>query len=188
MYSDDGQRLVVLTNRGLETIRTDGRQRTLRNLRRDWQPVVDRRGLQIIHAGRLWDGVSDEYLTDMDIYIVNGRITEVRPHGPHPMDIRIFDASEQTVMPGLIDHHVHFEPHKGEWIGRGLLAFGITTAVEPGGLPYESRELYESWQSGRRAGPRLVYAGPQLDGARRTFYFGAHINSEQRLNVGTRTG
>jgi hypothetical protein len=39
----------------------------------------------------------------------------------------------------------------------------------------------ESWLSGKRIGPRLVFAGPQLDGARRTFYFAAHINSEERL-------
>jgi Tol biopolymer transport system component len=179
-FSSDGQQLVVLTNRGLEVIDLNTKKRSVRNPAHTWQPAKGD-GRQLIHAGRLWDGVRDDYLTEVDIIIDGTRIVSVQPHTTHPQNIPVIDASDRTVLPGLIDHHVHFEPHKGEWLGRGLLAFGVTTVVEPGGLPYESREHFESWRSGRRAGPRLVFAGPQLDGARRTFHFGAHINNEQRL-------
>jgi imidazolonepropionase-like amidohydrolase len=85
------------------------------------------------------------------------------------------------VLPGLIDHHMHFQPHEGEWVGRAWLSFGVTTVVEPGGLPYQSREIMEAWASDKRPGPRLVFAGPQLDGMRRHFDFAAHINSDKRL-------
>ncbi|MHA1159183.1 MAG: amidohydrolase, partial [Alphaproteobacteria bacterium] len=111
------------------------------------------------------------------------RIVAVEPHRERGGDrqIAFIDASDKTVVPGLVDHHVHFEPHKGEWVGRAWLGFGVTTVVEPGGLPYESREIMEAWSSGRRAGPRLVFAGPQLDGSRRHFHFATHINSDRRL-------
>lgn len=179
-FSRDGRRIALLTKRGLEVIDIDSGQRTDRNPTLTWQPARSS-GRQLIHAGRLWDGNGDDYRHDIDIVIDNAHIISIKPHDTHPDDIPVIDAGAHTVLPGLIDHHVHFEPHKGEWIGRALLAFGITTVVEPGGLPYESREHMESWLSGRRPGPRLVFAGPQLDGARRTFYFASHINNEQRL-------
>ncbi|MAF83415.1 MAG: LpqB family beta-propeller domain-containing protein [Gammaproteobacteria bacterium] len=179
-FSHDGRRIAVLTSHGLETIDIDTGTRNTRNPMLSWQPA-EGTGRQLIHAGRLWDGSSNDYRYDIDIVIDAARIISIRPHATHPNDIPVIDASERTLLPGLIDHHVHFEAHKGEWIGRSLLAYGITTAVEPGGLPYESREHLESWLSGRRPGPRLVFAGPQLDGARRTFYFASHINNEQRL-------
>jgi hypothetical protein len=179
-WSADGAELLVLGARGLELVAIAGAKRTPRNPTKTWRPAGGN-GRQLIHAGRLWDGEKDTYISEVDIVIDGTRITEVRPHAAHPAGIAVIDAAGHTVLPGLIDHHVHFEPHKGEWVGRSLLAFGVTTAVEPGGLPYESREHLESWLSGRRLGPRLVFAGPQLDGARRTFYFASHINSEERL-------
>jgi Tol biopolymer transport system component len=182
-FSRDGRRIAVLTTNGLEVIDLDTGARLERNPALTWQPAAGS-GQQLIHAGRLWDGTGDDYRRDVDVLIEDGRIKSIQPHTPHTSrwgDIPVIDAGARTVLPGLIDHHVHFEPHKGEWVGRSLLAFGITTVVEPGGLPYESREHMESWLSGRRAGPRLVFAGPQLDGARRTFHFASHINNEQRL-------
>jgi Tol biopolymer transport system component len=179
-WSHDGKRLTTLTSRGLETITLGNETRTLHEPQQTWRPAGGR-GSLLVHAGRMWNGIKEGYDNDVDIFITDDRIAAIVPHAEHPANMRVIDAGTQTVLPGLIDHHVHFEPHKGEWLGRSLLAFGVTTVVEPGGLPYESREHMESWLSGRRLGPRLVFAGPQLDGARRTFYFASHITSEQRL-------
>jgi Tol biopolymer transport system component/cytosine/adenosine deaminase-related metal-dependent hydrolase len=178
-WSENSKILLALTNQGLETIDVATGKRALRKLDATWQPAQgeDR---WILHAGKLWDGLRDDYLDNVDILIEGSKIIAVSPHADH-RNTRVVDASSQTVLPGLIDHHMHFEGHKGEWIGRALLAFGVTTVVEPGGLPYESREHMESWLSGRRYGPRLIFAGPQLDGYRRTFNFGAHIESPERL-------
>ena len=179
-WSDDGTELLVLGPNGLTRVAAPSGAVATQRLDRRWQPAAAA-GQQLIHAGRLWDGDANTYQSDVDIVIDGARIVAIRPHAPHPANLPIIDATGQTVLPGLIDHHVHFEPHRGEWVGRALLAYGVTTVVEPGGLPYESRENFESWQSGRRIGPRLVYAGPQLDGARRTFHFASHITSEERL-------
>ncbi len=179
-WSSDSQRLTFLSNRGLETIELDTGRRRSSNPVLSWTPAVDP-GARVVHAGRLFDGVADAYIDNVDIVIDGARIVAVEPHRERAADFDVIDASDKVVLPGLVDHHVHFEPHKGEWIGRTLLGFGVTTVVEPGGLPYESREIMEAWSSGRRAGPRLVFAGPQLDGSRRHFHFGAHINSDRRL-------
>ncbi|MEC9376415.1 MAG: amidohydrolase family protein [Pseudomonadota bacterium] len=178
-WSKDAKKILVLTSQGLELVDSSNGKRKLRPINLKWKPLTDGKQ-KIIHAGKLWDGISNEYRENIDILIQDNRIISVHQHRDHANKV-VIDASNKTVLPGLIDHHIHFEPHNGEWIGRALLAFGITTAVEPGGLPYESREIMESWLSGRRIGPRLVFAGPQLDGARRTFNFASHINSKNRL-------
>ena len=86
------------------------------------------------------------------------------------------------MLPGLIDQHGHHQAGDGEWVGRSWLAFGVTSVVEPGGMPYLSRALAETWSLGLRPGPRLFFAGPQLDGARKYFPFAAHIASDERLD------
>jgi len=179
-FSTDSQRLLVLTNDGLESIDLRTGTRTQRNPERQWTPAAPA-GRQLVHAGRLFDGNGQSYQRNVDILIDGARIVSVTEHREHPNDVTIIDAGGQSIVPGLIDHHAHFQPHQGEWVGRAWLAFGVTTVVEPGGLPYESREHFESWATGRQLGPRLVFAGPQLDGNRRTFPFASHINSEQRL-------
>ena len=45
----------------------------------------------------------------------------------------VVDASNLTVMPGLIEFHSHLQPDFGEAQGRAWLAFGITTVRSPGG-------------------------------------------------------
>ena len=176
----DNQHISILTSNGLETVNISTGERANRQPDIRWEPASGK-NKKIIHARRLFTGMEDEYQRDVDITIDDAKIASVKEHSPHPPNIQVIDAGNQTVLPGLIDHHTHYEPHKGEWVGRALLAFGVTTVVEPGGLPYESREHLEAWASGKRLGPRLIFAGPQLDGARRTFYFASHINSERRL-------
>ena len=93
-----------------------------------------------------------------------------------------------TVLPGLIDNHAHHQAHDGAWVGRAWLAFGVTSVVEPGGLPWESREIHEAWASGRRPGPRLFYAGPQLDGRQRFFPVREPHHHGPAARPGTRPG
>lgn len=139
-------------------------------------------GPLLVHAGRLWDGTGEGWRRDVDVLVEDGRIRSVRAHAPHPAGLRVIDAAGEAVLPGLIENHAHHQAHDGEWVGRAWLAFGVTTVVEPGGLPLESRELAESWDSGARPGPRLLFAGPQLDGARRYFPFAAHVTTARRLD------
>ena len=124
----------------------------------DWMPATGT-GAVLIRAGRVFDGSG--YLRDVDVLVQGNRIVAVGPQLPVPPDARVIDARDATVMPGLIDNHAHHQAHDGAWVGRAWLAFGVTSVLEPGGLPFESRELYEAWDSGRRPGPRLFFAGPR---------------------------
>jgi len=179
-WTADSTAITFLGNTGLSRVGVDSGRIVPLGTNLEWQ--APKTNSLLIHAGRLFDGLSPKYREDVDIIITNDRISRVRRHRRHSPDTEVIDASNRTVLPGLIDHHVHFQAHDGEWVGRAWLAFGVTSIVEPGGLPYESKEHQEAWASGARTGPRLFFAGPQLDGARRYFPFAVHINNAARLD------
>lgn len=138
---------------------------------------------KIVHAGRLFDGVSGNYQTDMDIVIDGNRITAIRPHSSHDASIKIVDASGQTVIPGLFDMHVHQHAGLGERLGRIWLSFGVTSVREPGANPYDALERKESWASGARPGPRQFFAGGQLDGPLTYFAFSHPTSGMDEINL-----
>lgn len=179
-WSNDSTQITYLSARGLARLNLGTNKTETLPVALRWRNESPE-GKTIVHAGRLYTGMSPNYRSNVDIEIEGGRIVAVKRHRRHPENVRVIDATDQTVLPGLIDHHGHFQPHEGEWVGRAWLAHGVTTVVEPGGMPWQSRALMETWGSGKRAGPRLVFAGPQLDGYRRSFHFGSHINSDRRL-------
>lgn len=142
-------------------------------------------GRTVIHAGRMWDGLSSEAVDDVDIVIERGRIVSIGPHreraeeGSDMQDSsgeaghRYIDASAQTVMPGLIDMHTHRE--MGNQLGarepRLFLAYGVTCTRGLSDNPYLGLENRESVDAGKRVGPRSFGTGDALDGTR-TFWDG----------------
>lgn len=134
-----------------------------------WQTPVQDDEL-VIQAGRVFDGVGTEYRHHMDIHIRGQRIVAVVPRGSRPYPEQVVDATNHTIVPGLIDMHAHQSAVWGEKLGRLWLAFGVTSVREPGADPYDALERRESWDSGRRLGPRLFFAGELLDGQR--VYYG----------------
>jgi Tol biopolymer transport system component/imidazolonepropionase-like amidohydrolase len=136
-----------------------------------WQPRAPT-GRTVVHAGRLFDGRLDNLQTDVDIVIEANRIRRVVPHRAALHDGDVIDASERTVMPGLIEMHTHLNPGFGEKLGRIFLAYGITTVRIPAGSPYEAIESREAFAAGVRLGPRIYTTGYIFDGSR-IFYNGS---------------
>src|ERR1043165_9554451 len=61
----------------------------------------------VIHAGRLIDGVSKSPRQNVSILIHDERITGVQSGFVSPKGAQVIDLSKATVLPGLIDCHVH---------------------------------------------------------------------------------
>jgi dipeptidyl aminopeptidase/acylaminoacyl peptidase len=117
------------------------------------QPPAD----YVVEVGRLFDGVSGSYRRHVDLHVRAGRIAAVVPRGTLPSNGgTIIDARERTVIPGLIDVHVHQPALAGERLGRAWLAHGVTTIREIADRPAEALERAETWASGRALGPRLL--------------------------------
>jgi len=61
----------------------------------------------VVRAGRLFDPRSGTLLTNQTILIRGDRIAEVGPNVQAPAGARTIDLSRMTVLPGLIDTHLH---------------------------------------------------------------------------------
>jgi len=66
-------------------------------------------GAAAIRAGRMFDSNTGRMLTNQVILLDGERITEVGPAArvKIPSGVKVIDLSHATVLPGLIDAHVH---------------------------------------------------------------------------------
>jgi imidazolonepropionase-like amidohydrolase len=117
------------------------------------------------------DATGAPMLPDMTVVIRDKRIVDlgksrdVRP----PRDAAIVEARGQYVIPGLWDMHVHTV--FGDWLPRNekvtlplFVANGVTGVRDMG----SDLEVVKRWraeiEAGRLLGPRMIIAGPMLDG------------------------
>lgn len=141
-----------------------------------WRQAVPE-GSTLIRAGALWDGLSPTLRYDVDILVKKNRIAWVRPHqaGSESQAERFIDASGLTVMPGLIETHIHpLTLYQGGQVGQWLplmLSYGLTTGQSVGGPLHQSIELRESLESGNLIGPRLFVSPPLWEGNRLFYHF-----------------
>src|SRR4029077_5508132 len=96
-----------------------------------WIPSSAPEGTKTIHAGRFWSGRTDAIQNNVDIVVSGNRIRSVEPHRDALHTGIVVDASNETVIPGLIEIHTHLSKDYGEALGRIFLAWGITTVRNP---------------------------------------------------------
>ena len=134
--------------------------------RGEGEPVV------LINA-RIFDGESRALTDGQNVYLNAGRIAAVSDRPPTPDDGEIIDCGGRTLMPGMIDAHIHaiaFSPNvyqvtdapmslRSVWATRMLgrmLDRGFTTVRDTGGADYG---LAIALEQGWCTGPRLYYCG-----------------------------
>lgn len=125
---------------------------------------------------QIFDGESPALISGRNVFIVGDRITEVSDRPPNPDDGEVIDCAGRTLMPGLIDAHVHahalsvnvYEIDRAPstlrtaWAGRmlgNMLDRGFTTVRDTGGADYG---LYLALERGYIRGPRLYYCGQAI--------------------------
>lgn len=67
----------------------------------------------VLHAARLLDIESGKILAPAEILVQGERIAEVGTHVTHPAGAEVIDLGDRTLLPGLIDAHVHLFLHPG---------------------------------------------------------------------------
>jgi Amidohydrolase family len=102
--------------------------------------------------------------SDMTVLILGNRISAVGSNTSVRLQKRIcvIDGRGKFLIPGLWDMHVHVAGHDRAL--RLLLASGITGARDMGGEFTKLADSRRRIVSGRVAGPRLLFAGPMLNG------------------------
>jgi imidazolonepropionase-like amidohydrolase len=136
-----------------------------------------------VRAGRMFDPKSGTNLTNQVILIQGDRIADVgaADRVRIPPGVKIVDLSRATVLPGLIDRHVHLIqdqfPNDSRAVLSGLnyalkdLNAGFTTLQDMGSpYTYATVELRDAINKGLTPGPRLQVAGPQLNPRAAAYY------------------
>ncbi len=67
----------------------------------------------VLHAARVLNVEQGTVLAPGEVSIRDGRIVQVGSAVPHPADAQLIDLGNTTLMPGLIDAHVHLFLHPG---------------------------------------------------------------------------
>src|SRR6202035_4554082 len=129
-----------------------------------------------IRAGKMFDPKSGTNLTNQGVLITGDKITDVGPADrvKIPAGAKVIDLSQATVLPGLIDGHVHLTDSQGNLQHQMLIAVntstrslnaGYTTLVDMGshGGGFADVELKKAIESGLVQGPRLITAGPIIN-------------------------
>ncbi|WP_236209036.1 metal-dependent hydrolase family protein, partial [Pseudomonas tohonis] len=129
--------------------------------------------LVALKAARLIDVTSGKVVKDPVVLIEGEKIKAVGPDVVIPSDARVVDLGASTLLPGLIDSHVHlggFGPRFGT--ARGALAgakqalvtlkAGFTTLRNMGGRAFTGIALRDAINEGDIPGPRIYDAGTLL--------------------------
>src|SRR5438552_6628862 len=138
---------------------------------RAWSQTPQGPRVVAVRAGRMFDPKSGINVPNQVVLIRGDRITDVGPVArvQIPAGARVIDLSQATVLPGLIDGHVHLTDAVGTreealHSATESLKAGFTTQVVQGahGGKYTDAELRKEIDSGKTQGPRLMPAGPIL--------------------------
>ena len=135
----------------------------------------------LIHAGKLIDGKSNKAQTKMTIVINDNLITDVMKGYKKPKDDEtLLDLKDHTVLPGLMDMHVHFggeyqskaeRPSKVEKEMEAILATqdayitffaGFTTVRQVGDSGMVAISLRDAIKNGKVVGPRIFTSGKSI--------------------------
>ena len=115
----------------------------------------------IITNGTVLDGRGSEPLPDGVVVITGDRITFVgrAVDYPVPSDAQVIDARGGTILPGIVDAHVHSASDPA--VRREFLMDGVTTVCDLGS-PLEDMAGFSEDRADRAPAARGLKAGPIL--------------------------
>jgi imidazolonepropionase-like amidohydrolase len=154
----------------------------------------------VLHAARLLDIESGKLITPGEILVQDERIVEVGSSVKHPPSAQVIDLGDTTLLPGLIDAHIHLFLHPGAedlqtveesvpertiiatLAARDDLLAGFTAERDMGteGAGSADTAVRNAINSGAIPGPRLRISGNAVDilGGHED---AIHYNPEQRV-------
>jgi imidazolonepropionase-like amidohydrolase len=137
-----------------------------------------------IRAGHLFDALTGRMLDNQVVLIKGDRIADVGAEVQIPAAARVLDMSSMTVLPGMIDTHVHVNSGGNTPTQRALIAManaqtdldaGFTTVLDMdsrGG--FNTVDLRDAINSGLLQGPRMQVVGQSINQRATNYYPDSH--------------
>jgi imidazolonepropionase-like amidohydrolase len=160
-----------------------------------------------LRAARLFDGYGPQLLDRPLLLVDGGRIVSVDRGGVEPpADAEVMDLGDVTLLPGLIDVHVHLgfdasaDPVarmnadddatlllRMRHHARQAVCGGVTTVRDLGDRNFTAITLREWFRTGVESGPEILAAGPPLTTTGGHCYFmGGEADGEVEVRRGVR--
>jgi imidazolonepropionase-like amidohydrolase len=129
----------------------------------------------LLKNARVIDGAMHQLDAPVSILIRDGRIAQIAIQIEAP-DVPVLDVSGRTVIPGLIDAHVHVSAIPGAEVRgdsaarrrtlraeqlRSYLACGVTTVLDAASDASDAGEVH-IWLAAGHAGPTVLTLGPPI--------------------------
>ena len=142
----------------------------------EWKEAARTMARYLFQNAQILDAERGDYLAEGSVLVEGDRILEVGGADIHASEAQSFDLRGMTLLPGLIDAHVHVTAVTAD-LGRltewspayvtaraarvlvGMLRRGFTTVRDVGGADFG---LAQAIEEGYLEGPRLLYAGSAL--------------------------
>jgi len=133
-----------------------------------------------IRAGQMFDSRSGTIVPNQVVLIRGDRIADVGPSVQIPAGARVIDLGQATMMPGMIDVHVHVNTGGASLAMRAItalanaqtdLAAGFTTVADMDSRgTFYTVELRDAINSGLVQGPRMQVVGQSLNPRATNYY------------------
>lgn len=136
----------------------------------DYAPVVKTDGGAtsiLIRQVTIFNGRDDNLFSGMDVLVEDGHISKISPSISEKGVAKVIDGSGKTLMPGLIDAHVHLSGSgAAPWADypadkahnlQAYLYTGITTVYDLGGISKQIEKLANKVDGGELLGPTIFH-------------------------------
>ena len=136
--------------------------------------------LVAVRAARMFDSRTGTLVNNQVVIIKGDRIADVGANLPIPAGARLIDLGPATMMPGMIDAHIHANTGGQSEASRAYIALanvqidlaaGFTTVLDMdsrGG--YNTVDLRDQINNGRLQGPRMQVVGQSINQRATNYY------------------
>jgi imidazolonepropionase-like amidohydrolase len=116
----------------------------------------------VLEGGTLVDGTGRNPINNAVVVIEGTRIKAAGAKGQvtYPQNAKVIKTDGKTILPGLIDSHIHLKDHMAPM----FLRYGVTTVGDTNNHTQWSIQQREALKTGKIKGPRLFITGVAAGG------------------------